>query len=440
MFAFGFLTRRFQVIGILLAVMAVYPQVSFAIQPSDTDTTATDTTYNDFQTEQLLRVYLDCDHCDRNFIREEINFINYVRDPEQADIHLFITTAGTGGGGTKYEISFIGQKEFERMSFELSLDTDPNATPDDRRRELVKILKKGLMPYMASTPLQDAFSVQFESPEEFDQVSRTEDDPWNHWTFELYAGSLNLRLESNQKNFGSRWGVYANHVTEDWKIRFRPYFNYHYEEIDQGDDEETVVSRRHRHGINSYAIKSLDQHWSAGIFGRYLTRKDQNIHHELEVGPGAEYSLLPYDEATRKSITFTYRFNYLDRKYYKPTIYRKTSEELLNHSFEIGSSFEQPWGYIHSFVKGSHYLHDFSHARFQIFGNISVRISEGFSVRFLADYQIIRDQLSLPVQKASLEDILLAQQEIQTDYYLYTSIALTYTFGSDFTNVVNTRF
>lgn len=439
MLAYG-LSNRLWLGCILIAVFVTAPYQSFAIPQTDIDTTTIDTSATDFSTEALPRVYLDCNSCDKNYIREEINFINYVRDQKQADIHVFITTTGTGGGGTKYEVSFIGREKFEDLNFDLSFDTGPNATSDDERKELVETIKKGLLPFMAGTPIQSALSVNFDMPEDFEQTSRSTDDPWNRWTFEIYAGSLNLNLESNQKKFGSRWGVYADHVTEDWKIRFRPYFNYDYEEIDQGDDEPPVISRRHRHGINSFAIKSLDQHWSAGVFGRYLTRKDQNIHHEVEAGPGVEYSLLPYSEATRKAITFTYRINYLDRKYYRETIYGKTSENLLNQSFEIGSSFEQPWGEINSFVKGSHYLHDISHARLQIFGDISIRISEGFSVSFWADYQIIRDQLSLPANDASLEDILLSQQELQTDYFLYTSIALTYTFGSEFTNVVNTRF
>ena len=53
---------------------------------------------------------------------------------------------------------------------------------------------------------------------------------------------------------------------------------------------------------------------------------------------------------------------------------------------------------------------------------------------------MIQDQLSLPAGNASLEEILLQQRELETDFELSGSIALSYTFGSDFANIVNTRF
>jgi hypothetical protein len=78
--------------------------------------------------------------------------------------------------------------------------------------------------------------------------------------------------------------------------------------------------------------------------------------------------------------------------------------------------------------------------RVEFFGHTSVRLFEGFSLQFLAVYDVVRDQLSLPKGEATLEEILLRQRELATDYNFSTSIAITYTFGSKFTNIVNTRF
>jgi len=41
---------------------------------------------------------------------------------------------------------------------------------------------------------------------------------------------------------------------------------------------------------------------------------------------------------------------------------------------------------------------------------------------------------------ASLEEILLRRRELETSYYYYFSIGLSYTFGSIYNNVVNPRF
>ncbi len=46
-----------------------------------------------------LNVYLDCKRCDTEYIRQEITFINYVRDWRDSDVHVLVTTERTGSGG-----------------------------------------------------------------------------------------------------------------------------------------------------------------------------------------------------------------------------------------------------------------------------------------------------------------------------------------------------
>jgi hypothetical protein len=55
-----------------------------------------------------VRVFLDCPSCDQNYIRTEITFVSYVRDRTEADVHVLVTTQGTGGGGIQYSLKFIG--------------------------------------------------------------------------------------------------------------------------------------------------------------------------------------------------------------------------------------------------------------------------------------------------------------------------------------------
>jgi len=56
-----------------------------------------------FDIEELKKsapkVFIDCDHCDIDYIRTEITFVNYVWDRQEADVHILITTQDTGGGG-----------------------------------------------------------------------------------------------------------------------------------------------------------------------------------------------------------------------------------------------------------------------------------------------------------------------------------------------------
>ena len=103
-------------------------------------------------------------------------------------------------------------------------------------------------------------------------------------------------------------------------------------------------------------------------------------------------------------------------------------------------AIRQPWGEIYGGLEGSHYFHDFTKRRAEFFGVVSVRLLEGLSLNVQGEFEMIQDQLALPLGDASLEEILLQQRELATDFELSGSISLSYTFGSRFANIVNTRF
>ncbi|MDZ7756043.1 hypothetical protein [Rhodohalobacter sp.] len=283
--------------------------------------------------------------------------MNYVRDPKQADIHVFITRTRLGRGGAEYELSFIGLKKFNNISFDLGYSANRNDTWSETRDELNQILESAFMPYISQTALAAATTVAMDLEDFEFEESASVDDPWNYWVFEAYLGSVNLRLESNKSNFNSRWGLFADRVTEEWKLRFRPYLNYSFVEI-QREGKESVQSTVEKHGIESYAIKSINDHWSAGLFANYETRNDRNIKNRVQVNPGIEYSLLPYDEATRKSINFRYQVGYTFADYFEETIFGVTQQNLFSHELRASVDIEQPWGSVSAGAEGAHYFHD----------------------------------------------------------------------------------
>ena len=60
-------------------------------------------------------------------------------------------------------------------------------------------------------------------------------------------------------------------------------------------------------------------------------------------------------------------------------------------------------------------------------------------VRNNGEIELIRDQISLPKGNASIEDLLLQQKEIATDFQSQFRVGLSYTFGSVFNNIINSR-
>ncbi|WP_159102752.1 hypothetical protein [Marinilabilia salmonicolor] len=50
------------------------------------------------------------------------------------------------------------------------------------------------------------------------------------------------------------------------------------------------------------------------------------------------------------------------------------------------------------------------------------------------------DLLTIPAGEATLEELLLQERAQSTSYQIYTNVGISYRFGSEFSNVVNTRF
>jgi len=76
-----------------------------------------------------LRVFLDCGFCDFDFMRTEIAFVDYVRDRQDAQVHILVTNQQTGGGGTEFTLHFIGQRELAKLSDTLAYVSPTNASP-----------------------------------------------------------------------------------------------------------------------------------------------------------------------------------------------------------------------------------------------------------------------------------------------------------------------
>jgi len=78
--------------------------------------------------------------------------------------------------------------------------------------------------------------------------------------------------------------------------------------------------------------------------------------------------------------------------------------------------------------------------RLELFGRLSLCVFKGLSLSMRGGFAAIHDQLSLPLGKATLDEILLQRKELETNFEYFASIGFSYTFGSVYSNVVNPRF
>ncbi len=379
------------------------------------------------------KVFLDCQSCDIDYIRTEITFVNYVRDRKEAQVHILITTQRTGSGGREYTISLIGQLDFEGINDIQKYFSEQTDTDDEIREGLTKALKIALTSYAAKTPIASRLNVFYTERAEQKAI----DDKWNNWVFRI-GGNTKFDGQENLKSRSFNGSFSAARITENFKSTMSVSAEFENSDFVYGD--HTIKSERRSMNFNGLFVKSISDHWSVGTFIRADSSIYDNVKFSINPSPAVEFNLFPYSEATRRQFRFLYRIGFHSISYREETIYDKTSENLWNQSLTATFDIKEKWGNISTSLTGSHYLHDMSKYRLNLFAMINVRIVKGLSFNVFGIASKIRDQLSLPKGEASLEDVLLQIKQLETEYSYFVSVGFSYTFGSIFTNVVNPRF
>ncbi len=382
-----------------------------------------------------LTVYISSNDDDLSidFIRNEIPIINYVRDPQDAQVYIIITSQATGASGMEYTFYLMGQHEFSGMVDTLKYVSSPDNTVEKTRDGQVAVLKMGLVRYIMRTPMSVYTEISFT---EGAKEELTE-DRWNNWVIRLFLGGM-LRGEKTTK-YSNIWGGFnVSRVTDEWKMDFG---------IDMGSnvekfqlDEGVLISKNQVKIFDGLVVKSLGEHWSLGAKAHAGTFTYSNYKLKYFLFPGIEFDIFPYSESTRKQVRIMYSAGYIFHHYNDTTIYNKTREQLWGQRLDIAAEVIQKWGSLEASLGWKNYFHDWSKNNLAFRGSMNVRIAKGLQIRFSGGASMIHNQLNLPKGGASTEDILLRQKELATQYSYFTDLTILYTFGSIYNNVVNPRF
>ena len=386
-----------------------------------------------------IKVFIDCrTNCDLAFYRQEINYVDHVRDQNLADVHILITSYPMASGGRKYDLSFIGHEDFAGTEATLHYDAPPNVQSDERRKKMVRQLELGLVGYLMQTEMASDIQIKVRNNRPKDQSTKEqlEEDPWKHWVFETSARG-NMNIQQNRRTYSWRLDGEISHVTDHWRVVQNAYFNNNTKVFI--DDEETINSKLQRYGVNGRVVKSIDDHWSAGLFESFTHSTFSNTNVGVGIGPALEYSIFPYREVTFREITIAYFNRFYYRDYLEETLYGKTEENLWDQSVRISARFRKPWGSLFSSLQGRHFFHDLSKNSVAFNNRVNLQVIKGLAFSVTTNFEFINDQLHLPKGEASLEDILLQQRSLSTDFEFYFAMGVSYTFGSIYNNIINTR-
>jgi len=186
-------------------------------------------------------------------------------------------------------------------------------------------------------------------------------------------------------------------------------------------------------------VKSLTDHWSAGTKAYVAQSTYENKDRVLNASAAIEYNVFPYSESTRRQLTFQYVLGVTGYNYIEETVYGKMSETVGVHIFRTSFDVRQTWGSLSADLDFSQYLPDTSLSRKSLQVEGDVRLFKGFALNFNARTAAIHDQIYLPAGDATDEEVLARQRQLATSFRHSFRIGISYTFGSIFSNVVNTR-
>ena len=384
------------------------------------------------QTDKI-KVFLSC-NCDDSYIKQNTLLLDYVRDRTLSDIEVFVFDISNASGGRNFTFEYKGKNDFQNKENKISTNITQNLTFNEAREVLLKIYKMGMVHFLQNTVFQNQVDVSFN--DQMDIPQEMSFDQWKNWVFEI-SGSFNFENEESINEEEYNVGFDIDRVTEMWRVR--SYFRQRRAVKFYSGDEENYTSERNSTYFSGSLVKSISDHFSTGIFGSYQKDTFRNYKSFFNFSPALEYNFIPYNEVLTREITLAYKLGYNFYEYLEETLYGFLHQKMFNQSLTLNLRFREKWGSIYSYMVASQFLDQPDQNRLTLNNNINLRIVRGLSLRISGSFQLIRDQINLPKGEASIEDLLLRQRQISTNYQNRISMGLSYTFGSIFNNIVNTR-
>lgn len=266
-----------------------------------------------------MRLFIDCDYCDMNHIRREISYVNYGRDVKEAQFYLRETRQNTGSRGRQYSFFFTRQKEFEGLTDTLVYLTRPDDTRDFTRDGQTDMIKMGLMRYVAITPIHKEIEIKHLGETKEEMMS----DKWNNWVFEIETRPQ-FESEESLKEFSFWNSLNTNKITPNWKIEFD--FDHRLTRTEYVYDNETNVSDKTQIQLENLVVKSLGEHWSAGLKTEFLSSTFNNAKFKADILLQLQEMASAYNIDGSLGLTYTFgsifnnivnpRFGNGGRRYY----------------------------------------------------------------------------------------------------------------------------
>lgn len=393
------------------------------------------------QPDTKTKVFIECTRqllCDNDYLRTELTMVDFVRDRFIADVHIQINTQFASSGSEQNTMVFKGQNNFVGQDDTLKYFNEAVISDDDKRKNMVKQVKLGLIRYILHTDAANNIVITYNKPLDSDTTKKEQHDPWNYWIISVGANGF-FDGDANYKSESINSYIRANRETNKTKTNIGVSYNYQHNEFKIYDDEAVIRENPQTNGYISHIVK-LNNHYGVGIFTSYASSEFSNLDAKLNFIPKIEYDVFKYTDFNNQRLVLSYGLGIQYNNYKDTTIFFKTEETLMLQDAALICSITKPWGDINIGSFYTAYLNDLNKYSLSFSGSINWNIFKGFKFAVGGSYDITRNLIQLPKRGATRDEVLLQQRQLNTAYSYFFGIGFSYQFGSKFNNYINPAF
>ena len=385
------------------------------------------------------KLYLSCPRtCFDLYLRQELNYFDFARDPELADFTLVIARQPAGNGGERFSVTLVPRvpKLGRAAPPSRTFLAAPGAAALTSRQQLLQTILRELQLALADTPHEKAFMLKL--PNRDGSALGALADPWNYWVatpevrgegeggsgyyFMDLTGSLTLRR-----------------ITESSKLRLRGAYLRRFTSY-RLEDGTRVYGDVHGWEARAVYARSVGKRWALG--GTFTARGNQfeNLRAHLNGGPLLEYNLFPYAQNASEQIRFAYQIGAWANWYNEINQPGLMHEVRPYHALSVIADVNQAFGSVQWVGQINSFLDAPRLFRLSTGVLLGLRLLEGLAINLEGQAALVRDQISLRQRPVTDLELLLWTAQQQTDYTFQLKFGVSYTFGSVHNTIVNPRF
>ena len=339
-----------------------------------------------------LKVYLDCNNCFGDYIREEVDMVEYVRDPAEADVHIIVSRSDTGSGGIERAVALIGLGRFKGLDFKSRALSQSGDTEDTQRQRLATAITIGLLNYLSS----DGVQRRVDGRGRADRAARPgrPRDRSVEFLGDERAGLGRddaARKAAASSTSSAEFG--ADRITDDWKITMGFEIEHSREDFDLDEDEPLRAVRNER-DFDALVARSLNDHWSIGGRAQHRFVDVRQHRHSERSSARRSNTTSSRIRSTRAGSCASATPSVLTtRGTAKRRCCSRCPTRWRSRRRRITLDQREPWGSLQAELEYSTFLPDASLYRIQLEGDVNVRLARGLSLSHRRQRRAgIRDQ------------------------------------------------